>query len=63
MDDLLQYRTPRGFDDLIMASDGAALTDLCFAGSHNAPAIRRDDGGLPNKIALLAHERRFSIMV
>ena len=30
-----RYRTPRGFDDLIMAFDGDALTGLWFEGSHD----------------------------
>ena len=35
-----KYRTPEGFDDLWMASDGEALTGLRFEGSRNAPEGR-----------------------
>ena len=38
------YRTPRGFADLIMVSDGDALTGLWFEGSRNAPALRPEGG-------------------
>ena len=38
------YRTPRGFDDLIISSDGEALTGLWFEGSRNAPELRPDGG-------------------
>ena len=34
------YRTPEGFDDLIMVSDGEVLTGLWFVGSRNAPEFR-----------------------
>lgn len=34
------YKTPDGFDDLIMASDGEVLTGLWFEGSRNAPEAR-----------------------
>ena len=34
------YRTPRGFSDLILVSDGDALTGLWFEGSRNAPEAR-----------------------
>ena len=34
------YRTPDGFDDLRMASDGEALTGLWFEGSRDAPEDR-----------------------
>ena len=40
MTDLRRYKTPNGFDDLIMASDGEALTGLWFEGSSNAPEGR-----------------------
>ena len=41
------YRTPKGFDDLLMSSDGAALTGLWFEGSpdaakHTGDGIVRD---------------------
>ena len=38
------YRTPRGFADLILVSDGDALTGLWFKGSRNAPALRPEGG-------------------
>ena len=38
------YRTPHGFADLILLSDGDALTGLWFEGSRNAPEIRPDGG-------------------
>ena len=38
------YRTPRGFADLIMTSDGEVLTGLWFEGSRNAPALRPESG-------------------
>ena len=34
------YKTPDGFDDLIMISDGEVLTGLWFEGSRNAPESR-----------------------
>lgn len=40
MADTRRYKTPRGFDDLIMASDGEVLTGLWFEGSRNAPEAR-----------------------
>ena len=33
---LARYRTPKGFDDLLMSSDGRALTGLWFEGSPGA---------------------------
>jgi len=58
------YRTPRGFADLIMVSDGDELTGLWFEGARNAPELRPGGagalvgygGGLRNKIALLRLE-------
>lgn len=38
------YRTPRGFADLTMVSDGDALTGLWFEGSRNAPELRPAGG-------------------
>ena len=38
------YRTPRGFADLIMVSDGDALTGLWFEAARNAPALRPESG-------------------
>ena len=34
------YRPPQGLDNLVMVSNGDALTGLWFEGSRNAPAIR-----------------------
>ena len=34
------YRTPGGFDDLVMSSDGEALTGLWFEGSRDGAARR-----------------------
>ena len=34
-----KYKTPEGFDDLVMSGDGEALTGLWFAGSRDA--VRR----------------------
>ena len=31
-----EYKTPEGFDDLVMSGDGEALTGLWFAGSRDA---------------------------
>lgn len=33
--DVYRYRTPDGFDDLLMSTDGAVLTGLWFAGSRD----------------------------
>ena len=33
---IARYRTPKWFDDILMSSDGAALTGLWFAGSPGA---------------------------
>ncbi len=44
MPDTRRYKTPRGFDDLVMVSDGDALTGLWFEGSRNAPELRPDGG-------------------
>ena len=38
------YRTPPGFADLTMVSDGDALTGLWFEGSRNAPEPRPGGG-------------------
>ena len=35
MMDTFRYPTPKGFDDLLMCSDGEALTGLWFEGSRN----------------------------
>ncbi len=40
----IKYRTPEGFDDLVMVSDGDRLTGLWFEGSRNAPELRPDGG-------------------
>ena len=40
---LVRYRTPKGFDDLLMSSDGEVLTGLWFEGSPSA-AKHSDDG-------------------
>lgn len=57
------YRTPRGFADLIMVSDGDELTGLWFEGARNAPELRPGagalvgyGGGFRNKVALLRLE-------
>lgn len=34
-----EYRTPEGFDDLVMVSDGEALTGLWFEGSRDARLV------------------------
>lgn len=34
------YHTPEGFDDLVISSDGKALTGLWFAGSHDGDKQR-----------------------
>ncbi len=36
MEYIWKYRTPEGFDDLVMSGDGEALTGLWFAGSRDA---------------------------
>ena len=46
------YKTPRGFSDMLMMSDGDVLTGLHFVGS-----LVGYGGGIKNKIALLEHER------
>ena len=33
--DTFRYPTPEGFDDLLMCTDGEALTGLWFEGSHD----------------------------
>ena len=33
--DTFRYPTPKGFDDLLMCTDGEVLTGLWFAGSHD----------------------------
>ena len=35
MEYIWKYKTPEGFDDLVMSGDGEALTGLWFAGSRN----------------------------
>ena len=40
-----EYKTPEGFDDLLMSGDGEALTGLWFAGSRDA-ARRGEDAEL-----------------
>ena len=37
-----QYRTPKGFSDIVMTSDGEALTGLCFVGSRDVDGTVRD---------------------
>ena len=39
MEYIWKYKTPEGFDDLVMSGDGEALTGLWFAGSRDA--VRR----------------------
>ena len=39
-----KYKTPEGFDDLVMSGDGEALTGLWFAGSR--------DAGIPRNLPL-----------
>jgi len=36
MEYIWEYKTPEGFDDLVMSGDGEALTGLWFAGSRDA---------------------------
>ena len=35
MEYIWEYKTPEGFDDLVMCGDGEALTGLCFEGSRD----------------------------
>lgn len=42
--DVYRYRTPEGFDDLLMSTDGEVLTGLWFAGS------RDENKHLPNRV-------------
>ena len=35
MEYIWKYKTPDGFDDLVMSGDGEALTGLWFAGSRD----------------------------
>ena len=39
MDFIYRYATPDGFDDLLVLSDGAALTGLCFEGSRRLGSV------------------------
>ena len=41
------YKTPDGFDDLFIESDGEALTGLGFAGPHDRRGNGRHVGDLP----------------
>ena len=41
MEYIWKYKTPEGFDDLVMSGDGEALTGLRFAGSRDA--VRRGE--------------------
>ena len=41
MEYIWKYKTPEGFDDLVMSGDGEALTGLWFAGSRDA--VRRGE--------------------
>ena len=41
MEYIWKYKTPEGFDDLVMSGDGEALTGLWFAGSRGA--VRRGE--------------------
>ena len=34
-----RYKTPEGFDGLVMSEDGEALTGLLFAGSRDAAHV------------------------
>lgn len=52
-----RYRTPRGFDDLIMASDGEVLTGLWFEGSRGAPEPR--SGGGARNLPVFCETRRW----
>ena len=51
------YRTPRGFDDLVLVADGDALTGLWFEGSRNAPELR--PGGDARETPVLGETRRW----
>ena len=51
------YRTPRGFDDLVLVADGDALTGLWFEGSRNAPELR--PGGGARETPVLRETRRW----
>ena len=39
MEYIWKYKTPEGFDDLVMSGDGEALTGLLFAGSRDAAHV------------------------
>lgn len=41
------YRTPQGFDDLVMSSDGQLLTGLWFEGSRDGDKYLLDSVGSP----------------
>ncbi|MBO4919158.1 MAG: methylated-DNA--[protein]-cysteine S-methyltransferase [Erysipelotrichaceae bacterium] len=42
-----KYRTPEGFSDLVMVSDGTYLTGLCFEGSEDIKDIGGEEKDLP----------------
>ena len=47
MNYIRKYRTPEGFSDLIMVSDGTCLTGLCFEGTEDAEHISGEKKDLP----------------
>ena len=53
----IKYRTPDGFDDLWLASDGDTLTGLWFEGSRNAPEVR--GGGGARELPVFRETRRW----
>ena len=53
----IKYRTPDGFDDLWLASDGDTLTRLWFEGSRNAPEVR--GGGGARELPVFRETRRW----
>ena len=48
-----KYKTPEGFDDLVMCGDGEALTGLWFEGSRDD---RREAGGCEKRETLAGAE-------
>ncbi|MBQ5804612.1 MAG: methylated-DNA--[Erysipelotrichaceae bacterium] len=47
MNYIKKYRTPEGFSDLIMVSNGTYLTGLCFEGSKDSKNISGEKKELP----------------
>ena len=54
------YKTPEGFDDLVMESDGEVLTGLWFEGGRDAASRASDgDGGIAPDIRAFHDTRRW----